>query len=312
MRILIILLTALFISACGSQPGRPSDHIIEQAHSGGSTLAISPDSRTLASGGWSGNIRLWDLKSGKDIGKWKAHTDSVNGIFFLPNNRILSVGYDGKIAIWNRQGGAITTWHTTPITAADVRLKKDLLVTGHKNGSLTEWSISKQSATKQHQPHRKLVRDVTISPDNSSLASSSRDGRVAITKRKDSSIRYLDKASSDTRTLAFSSDGERLYGGGWFDLFKWNVSDGKLKTIETDHKGIINSIQFMPNGQLASISRQTDSAVLLLDPISGKTGTRLQQHDLCGVAVNVSPDGRFVTTTSDDASVRIWDLSKGK
>jgi WD40 repeat protein len=52
--------------------------------------------------------------------------------------------------------------------------------------------------------------------------------------------------------------------------------------------------------------------VLFLDPLSGKTNARYQQHDLCGVAVNVSPDGRYLATTSDDASVRIWKLSTPK
>ena len=50
-------------------------------------------------------------------------------------------------------------------------------------------------------------------------------------------------------------------------------------------------------------------ALQLLRPASGQIRQRLRPHALCGGHVRFSPDGRFVATTSDDASVRIWDLN---
>ena len=82
--------------------------------------------------------------------------------------------------------------------------------------------------------------------------------------------------------------------------------------MPTRHRGIIRSIGYLPGSNLlASISRQTDSAVYLLDPESGAVVRRLQQHDLCGASIALSPDGHYLATTSDDASVRIWDLAGG-
>jgi len=309
------LLTAtliLLLAACGSQPQRQANVVIERAHSGGSSLGISPDSRILASGGWSGYLRLWDLESGREIGKWRAHTDSVNGIFFLPDGSIQTAGYDGKIARWASNGSELRSWNSTPVTASAIDIGRNLFVTGHKNGTVTAWDLQKGTELQSYRPHKRQIRSIQISPDGESVATSATDTRVALTGIASGQIRYMQKPSSDPRTLAFSPDRKSLYGAGWFKLFRWEIATGRIQVLDTDHKGIINNIQFMPDGQLASISRQTDSAVLLLDPISGKTNTRLQQHDLCGVAVNVSPDGRFLTTTSDDASVRIWDLHNPK
>ena len=82
--------------------------------------------------------------------------------------------------------------------------------------------------------------------------------------------------------------------------------------MPTRHRGIIRSIGYLPGSNLlASISRQTDSAVYLLDPESGAVVRRFQQHDLCGASIALSPDGHYLATTSDDASVRIWDLAGG-
>jgi len=35
---------------------------------------------------------------------------------------------------------------------------------------------------------------------------------------------------------------------------------------------------------------------------------RFQPHELCGSFVRLSSDGRYLASTSDDASVYIWDL----
>jgi WD40 repeat protein len=116
----------------------------------------------------------------------------------------------------------------------------------------------------------------------------------------------------DAWSLVFSPDGERLYGGTWFRLLRWELGDGALTSLPTAHRGIIRSLQFTGGGEtLASISRQTDSAVYFIDPESGAVTRRFQKHDLCGAAVAVSPQGRYLATTSDDASVRIWVLQPG-
>ena len=306
MRLLAAALL-LLLAGCGSQPQREADIIIERAHSGGSTLAISPDSKILASGGWSGFVRLWDLGTGRQIRSWRAHTDSVNGIFFLPDGNIQTAGYDGKIARWDRTGAVLQVRHAVPVTASTIDLRRSRFVTGHKDGSVTLWSLGSGEAVRRIRPHRKLIRSIEIGPGGL-IATSATDTRVALTTPDSGDIRYLQKPASDPRTLAFSPDGRKLYGAGWFRLFRWDLESGEIETLETEHRGIINDIEFTPDGQLASISRQTDSAVLFLDPLSGATNARFQQHDLCGVAVNVSPDGRYMATTSDDASVRIWNL----
>ena len=115
----------------------------------------------------------------------------------------------------------------------------------------------------------------------------------------------------DTWTLAFSPDGQWLSGGTWFRLYRWNLDDGSLTTVSTEHYGLIKSVQYTGKGEsLATISRQTDSSVYFLDPVSGAVTRRFQRHDLCGADVSVSPDGRYLATTSDDASVRIWVLGE--
>lgn len=290
-------------------PERPADVVIPSAHSGGSALTTSPDSRLVASGGWSGRIRLWKLPDGSPAGGWRAHGDSVNGIVFIGDgSRLMSAGYDGRMVIWDLAGRRLQDWDTgSPVTVLEARRDRKRLATGHADGSVRLWDVEGRLLAAWPQVHRGRVRTVALSDRGDAIASAGTDRR-AYWWQYDGLPQRLDDPPSDARTLLFSRDGDLLRGAGWFRLFRWELPEGRLSTLATEHAGIINDLEYLPDGRLASISRQTDSAVLLLDAASGRTLQRLQRHELCGVAVSPSPDGRFLSTTSDDASVRIWQL----
>ena len=305
----LALLAFLLLYGCASGPERPAD-TVHNINTGGSALAVSPDSKLGASAGHNGTIWLWNLADGAARGNWQAHDGSVNGLAFLADGRLISAGYDGRLVFWTPDGRLETAFDTgSPVTAFAASAAAQRLATGHSDGKVRLWDLQGRRHG-EWEPHSSAVRAVALSADGVEIASSGTDGQVALWRTNGAPER-VDAPPTDARTLAFSPDGSALYGAGWFKLFRWTPSTGDIEVIETDHGGIVNSIGFMSDGRLASISRQTDSAVLLLDPDTGQTLERLKRHDLCGVAVAPSPDGRHLITTSDDASVRIWHLTPG-
>ena len=184
------------------------------------------------------------------------------------------------------------------------------IITGHADGSVRIWRLSDFSLLQTRELHDGVVRAVAIDPLRQHYASSGADGAVFVFDES-GPARPLESPPLDAWTLAFSPDGQSLYGGGWFRLFRWRLSDGAVESLSTRHHGIIRSIQFVNGGnELATISRQTDRSVYFLDPQSGEITRKFRQHELCGAAVAVSGDGRYLGTTSDDASVRIYDLGR--
>ena len=308
-RLLLLAVPLVLLTACVSlQTGESAAVIKDRAHSGGSVVAFSQSGDLLASGGWEGTVRLWQLPQGREVRHWLAHSDSVNGIAFLDADRqIITAGYDGLLARRAVNGGLLEQIRTpSAITHMVADIDTDRLVTGHKDGSVRLWKATDFTLLKVQQLHRGAVKAVAIAPGATQYASSSADGSVVLWT-EDGQIRELEAPPADAWTLVFSPDGQTLTAGSWFRLFRWDLDNGELTTIATEHHGIIKSIQYIDNGtELATISRQTDSAVYFLDAESGDVKRRFQRHDLCGGDIAVSSDGRYLATTSDDSSVRFW------
>ncbi|MCR4300992.1 MAG: hypothetical protein NUV51_05225 [Sulfuricaulis sp.] len=300
----------LILSGCASPPRVPANIILRDVHNNGYALAFDSHSKILASGGSEGRIRLWALPNGTEITGWSAHDGSLQGLQFLMRDQvILSAGYDGILARWSRDGTLLQRL-ATPSPIIDMALDEAtaLVITGHRDGFVRLWRLSDFSVIRELPIHNGAVRAVAYHPATRRVASGGTDGRV-FHWVLDEKPRSLPFPPTDAQDLAFSPDGKWLMGSGWFKLFRWRMNDETLEILPTAHRGIVKSISFDRDGRrLASIGRQTDSAVYLLDAQTGNVVTRFQSHRLCGTFVRLSPDGRYLASTSDDANIHLWDL----
>ncbi|ETW09033.1 hypothetical protein H310_01501 [Aphanomyces invadans] len=111
-------------------------------------LAVSSDSKFLASGGVDKILRVWDVASNELLESFKGHRDAISSLAFRKKAHMLFSGsYDRTVKHWNlTEMGYVETLfgHQNEITAIDC-LQKDRVVSVGRDASLRVWKIPEET-----------------------------------------------------------------------------------------------------------------------------------------------------------------------
>src|SRR4051794_6286885 len=65
-------------------------------------VAFSPDGKTLASGNSDGTVSLWDIATGRLLGRYKDHGQTIESVAFSPDGKTLaSAENEGGVRLWD-------------------------------------------------------------------------------------------------------------------------------------------------------------------------------------------------------------------
>lgn len=135
----------------------------------------------------SGPIQLWDVASKSLVRSFAGHTDRVAAIALTQNGRrLVSVGRDSMIAVWDVETGAIQAKLTTSKRPHSLALNSndEAFVVGTEDGSLLSYRLrpSSESAIEtivelppRMKVHRDQVDGLGFAADGQSLITASRD-----------------------------------------------------------------------------------------------------------------------------------------
>jgi WD40 repeat protein len=197
------------------------------------SVAITPDGKTIASGGKDNLLKVWDVETGKEKYTKDQHKTLVASVTFSPDGKLLaSGGDDAVVRLWETDSGKEVK-----------NLKVDL-----------------PDETSQE------VRALAFSPDGNLLAVTGFSKAVQLWDVKTGEKKHLLKGiPSWTRAVAFSSDGSTLASGGDDMVIRlWDVKTGTLSRSLSGHRRAITALAFPPvKGRLASASN--DSTIRFWD-----------------------------------------------
>lgn len=297
-------------------------------------LVFSADRSTIASvstprvrnGG--NEIRLLDVKAGKEQLRFSSPQDTVTCLLFSPDGKTLAIGSSDQ---------TVKLWDTA---------------TGKERAGFNG--------------HRFSIHALAFSPDGSKLAVASDHAAVLWDVNTGTEISSFRRQSACWRP-AFSPDLTLLASANYQDIDLWDVARGKERTTLPDHRGQVACMAFTADGKtLAAASERllepgeyivefrfwdltTGKEIRTLNAPAGvhclrdmalsfdgktlallvaehllSTTPQLQIMDVstekvvavrkfkdrqaAPVCLRLSPDGKLLATGFDDGSLRLWDV----
>jgi WD40 repeat protein len=133
--LLLSIVLINFLTGCSNlvTAERP-DHVLAEIHEFGTTaLAYTTDGQRFISGGFKGDIRVWDAATRKPLGEMHGHRRAVRAILPLHSGDFVSGSDDGRLILWHN--GRIQAQHEGAAVTA-LALFQGQVVSGHADGRL--------------------------------------------------------------------------------------------------------------------------------------------------------------------------------
>ncbi|XZO01189.1 MAG: WD40 repeat domain-containing protein [Microcoleus sp.] len=151
-------------------------------------LAVDLNNWFLASGDSKGEVRLWNLRTQKQVILIQGHSLPVNSLAFSPDGQTLLSGSDDHtIKFWNVKTGDNSNVLEFDYEITSVVFSSDgnLFATGDYGGNIQIWDFqSKKDIFNERRVHADAVTSVVFSPDGCTLISGSKDSTIAVWQQK--------------------------------------------------------------------------------------------------------------------------------
>ncbi|MFN4179231.1 MAG: protein kinase domain-containing protein [Armatimonadota bacterium] len=283
-----------------------------------SAVTFSPNSSVLASSSFDRTVRLWDLKSAKQLRVLKGHNDSVLAVVFSEDGKqVGSASADRTVRLWyweEENAVVILHGHNEAVLSIANSLDWKFFATGSADGIVRLFRWKDGQLVWRSDSFGAFVNAVAFSPDGRELAFGCADGIVGfLSTQNGQQIKRLCETGLSITTLAFSPDGLYLaVGGEGFGVQLWYLPEERIvRNINpklSSSRGWINALAFSPNGELIATASM-DEVVRVWEVSDGKLVRTLKGHKGWVTAVAFSPDGQWIASGSSDKTIRLWRFS---
>lgn len=282
-------------------------------------IALSPDGKTLAVGGYDG-LHLFDAMTGAYIAELGGHIRGVSRIAFSPDgSKIASSGAE-ELFIWDTKSRRRLLSIEGHTHAWGMALSPDgstLATSNREKIYFWDLNIGKIKAL-IFAGHHSTYSDLAFSHDGTTLASN--DFRIVLwdlstyvykaTVYARRVISHVNVPSSGYTSIAYSRDGQYLVAGNMNWLVHLFYKGRTYESTLIGHTDEVLSIAISDDSTVLA-SGSKDNTVRIWDVDTATEIYTCERHTDIVNAVAINHNGSIVASGSDDTTIILWDVTTG-
>ncbi|MHB2020902.1 MAG: protein kinase, partial [Candidatus Xenobia bacterium] len=269
-------------------------------------LAMTPDAKTVVTGGEDTTLRIWDAQKMACVKVLEGHATPIADVAITADGILVaSVARDGQLRIWDVETAA--TRATIERQGADLSLLPDgrFLASAGKDNNLRMFDAATGTVVRAFQ--QGLTPAMT--PDGRVLVSATTDNSVKVWDVAGKRTAHILKGHADAvRAVAVTPDGRTVVTGSDDKTVRvWDVQSAKALKVLKGHTRAITRVAMNPDGRVV-VSSSKDNTLRVWDSWTGECVGTLMGHGDMVSAVAISQDSRTVASSSRDGTLRLWHL----
>ncbi|MBN1313640.1 MAG: serine/threonine protein kinase [Anaerolineae bacterium] len=289
-----------------------ADRILEGHSDAVTSVALSPDGKTLASGSLDKTVILWDLETG-DLIRTLETPEEVYDVEFYPDGTIVLVGGQQLyVTSWSAQTGEpiIDGFTSLPAGQLDVAISPTQSIytfTSHDkaipffDASTNEWLKSWE--------YPAPVWALSYSSDATVIAAGMDNGTIIFRDAStEEEVRVLEGHTERINHLSFSPDGRMLASTSVdMTIILWDLETGEMLRTLSQHTDLVNDVSWAPDSN-ALASASLDGTIILWDLDTGEVLDTFEGggNEIYSVVFNA--DGTVLASGMQDGTVALWNI----
>ncbi len=277
-----------------------------------SSVAFSPSSKLIASGGYDKTVRIWQVGTGLEKLWFLGHSAAVTGVCYGPDNRaVLSGGMDNVLMLRDSESRKELQYCYSGAVIQCVAMSPDgrYAASGTVNAGTQLWDL-KTGRELRRFGAREFVNSVAFSPRGTHVAAATSDGDVFLYDRLDGRLSHSFRVVREgvgqmVEALRFSRDGGYLLTASQRQVQIWHLGTGRETGRMEVGSNTLTSADLMPSGA-AIVAGHTDGTVRIWSLNTGTDVRVYKGHTEAVKTVACSPDGQLIASGGMDKTVRVW------